>query len=227
MKNITDIFFDLDHTLWDFDANSILAFDKIFVEHHPTIDTNAFIEIYAPINQACWKLYQVDKITHEELRYTRLRQSFDALNYTISDEEIDRISHDYIKFMPDNNQLFDGAIEVLDYLKPKYNLHIITNGFAEVQGKKIHNSGLGNYFKTITNSEMAGMKKPHATIFEYALSLANTKKENAIMIGDCIDADVRGAIDFGMKAILFDEKRIYAAEGLQTINHLLELKKIL
>ena len=227
MKNITDVFFDLDHTLWDFDTNSVLAFDKIFAQHHPTIDTNAFVKIYAPINQACWKLYQVDKITHEELRYTRLRQSFDALNYIISDDEINHISHYYIEFMPDNNQLFDGAIEILDYLKPKYNLHIITNGFSEVQGKKINNSGLANYFNTITNSEMAGMKKPHATIFEYALALAKVKKENAIMIGDCIDADVRGALNFGMKAILFDEKGIYSAEGLQTISHLLELKKIL
>ena len=227
MKNITDIFFDLDHTLWDFDKNSILAFDKIFKVHHPTIDTEKFIEIYAPINQACWKLYQFDKITHEELRYNRLKQSFDVMNYSISDAEIDRISHDYILFLPDNNQLFEGAIEVLDYLMPNYNLHIITNGFAQVQEKKISNSGLGNYFKTITNSEMAGVKKPHRNIFEFALSLAKTKKENAIMIGDCIDADVRGAIDFGMEAILFDEKEIHTAEGIKKISHLLELKKIL
>lgn len=227
MKNITDIFFDLDHTLWDFDANSILAFDKIFSKDHPTIDTDKFIEIYAPINQACWKLYQVDKITHDELRYSRLRQSFDALKYTISDEEIHHISHFYIEFMPDNNQLFDGTIEILDYLQPKYNLHIITNGFAEVQGKKISNSGLGNYFKTITNSEMAGVKKPHRNIFEFALSLADVKKENAIMIGDCIEADVRGAIDFGMQAILFDEKKVHSVAGIKTINHLLELKNIL
>ncbi|MCF6133082.1 YjjG family noncanonical pyrimidine nucleotidase [Flavobacterium wongokense] len=227
MKNITDIFFDLDHTLWDFDRNSILAFDKIFRQHYPTIDTQKFIEIYAPINQACWKLYQVDKITHEELRYNRLRQSFDAMDYNISDEEINRISHDYIEFLPDNNQLFDGAIEILKYLQPKYNLHIITNGFAEVQGKKINNSGLGNYFKTITNSEMAGVKKPHRNIFEFALSLANVKKENAIMIGDCIDADVRGAIEFGMEAILFDEKGIHDVGGIRKINHLLELKNIL
>lgn len=227
MKNITDIFFDLDHTLWDFDKNSVLAFDKIFKEHHPTIETDKFVEIYAPINQACWKLYQVDKITHEELRYARLRQSFDAINYTISDDQINHISHYYIEFMPDNNQLFDGAIEVLEYLKPKYNLHIITNGFAEVQGKKIAKSGLGSYFKTITNSEMAGVKKPHRNIFEFALSLANVKKENSIMIGDCIDADVRGAIDFGMMAILFDEKEIHVAKGIKKISHLLELKKIL
>ena len=227
MQHITDIFFDLDHTLWDFDKNSIQAFDKIFKEHHPTIDTEKFIEIYAPINQACWKLYQVDKITHEELRYNRLKQSFDAIKYTISDSEIDRISHDYIAFLPDNNQLFEGAIEVLDYLKPKYTLHIITNGFAEVQKRKISNSGLEDYFKTITNSEMAGVKKPHPTIFEFAVSLAKTSKENAIMIGDCIDADVRGALDFGMEAILFDEKELHEFEGIQKISSLLELKKIL
>ncbi|MCA6423709.1 MAG: noncanonical pyrimidine nucleotidase, YjjG family [Flavobacterium sp.] len=228
MKHITDIFFDLDHTLWDFDKNSILAFDKIFKVRHPTIDTQQFIKIYAPINQACWKLYQVDKITHEELRYQRLKQSFDALNYQISDEEIDIISHDYIAFLPDNNQLFDGAFEVLDYLHPKYKLHIITNGFAEVQQRKMYHSGLEKYFQTITNSEMAGVKKPHRNIFEYALSLADVPKENTIMIGDCIDADIRGAMAFGMQAILFDEKEIHSPEeGIMVIKHLLELKNIL
>lgn len=227
MKHITDIFFDLDHTLWDFDANSVLAFDKIFKEQHPTLDTRQFVEVYAPINQACWKLYQVDKMTHEELRYQRLKQSFEALQYEISDEAIDKIAHDYIAFLPDNNQLFDGALEVLDYLFPKYNLHIITNGFAEVQYKKMANSGLESYFKTVTNSEMAGVKKPHPNIFEFALSLAKVDKENAIMIGDCIDADVRGAIEFGMEAILFDEKKLHAGATFKTIHHLTELKNIL
>ncbi len=227
MNNITDIFFDLDHTLWDFDKNSVLAFDKIFKSQHPTIDTNQFVEVYAPINQACWKLYQVDKITHEELRYQRLKQTFDVLNYTISDEEIDQISVDYIDFLPDNNLLFDGAKELLDYLFPKYKLHIITNGFAEVQTRKLKNSGIESYFKTVTNSEKAGVKKPHRNIFEFALSLAETNKENAVMIGDCIEADVQGAIDFGMKAILFDEQKLNSSKEIVKINHLLELKNIL
>jgi YjjG family noncanonical pyrimidine nucleotidase len=224
---ITDIFFDLDHTLWDFDKNSVLAFDKIFKANHPTIDTNRFVEIYVPINQACWKLYQVDKITHEELRYQRLKQTFDQIHYEISDDEIDQIAHDYIAFLPDSNLLFDGTIEVLDYLFPKYNLHIITNGFAEVQTRKLRNSGIEKYFKTITNSEKAGVKKPHPNIFEFALSLAKTEKENAIMIGDCIEADVQGAIDFGMRAILFDEKNTNASDNVEKITHLLELKKII
>ena len=225
--NITDIFFDLDHTLWDFDKNSVLAFDKIFRKEYPSINTVAFIEVYVPINHACWKLYQFDKITHEELRYQRLKQTFDAIDYVISDDEIHQISHDYIEFLPDNNQLFDGAIEVLNYLKPNYNLHIITNGFAEVQTRKLNNSGIISYFQTVTNSEMAGVKKPHPNIFEFALSLANVSKENALMIGDCIDADVRGAIDFGIQAILFDETSKHKDSEVRTINHLLELTKIL
>lgn len=227
MNNITDIFFDLDHTLWDFDKNSIQAFDKIFKKQYPTIDTIVFIEKYVPINQACWKLYQFDKMTHEELRYQRLKQSFDAINFAISDAEINQISHDYIEFLPDNNLLFDGAMEVLEYLKPKYTLHIITNGFAEVQTKKLNNSGINDYFKTVTNSEIAGVKKPHPNIFEFALSLTSVSKENALMIGDCIDADIRGAINFGIKAILFDQANSHNTNEVQKINHLLELKKIL
>ncbi len=226
MKHITDIFFDLDHTLWDFDANSFLAFDKIFKSQYPTIDSNFFIEIYAPINQACWKLYQVDEITHDELRYQRLKQTFDLMNYSISDDAIDKIATDYITFLPNNNQLFKGAIEVLEYLKPKYHLHIITNGFAEVQDKKIANSGLKKYFNTITNSEMAGVKKPHPAIFNHALILAETNIKQSIMIGDSVDADVQGALDFGMEAILFDPNNQFPLTGISRINQLIELKKI-
>lgn len=222
---ITDIFFDLDHTLWDFDKNSELAFDKIFKENHPLIDTKSFVEIYAPINQSCWQLYQFDKISHEELRYKRLKDSFDALNYSISDEDINKMSVDYITYLPENNMLFDGAKEVLDYLNLKYKLHIITNGFAEVQFKKLNNSGISDYFISVTNSEMAGVKKPNPKIFEYALSKANANKQNSIMIGDCIDADVRGALDFGIDAIFFNESKIEIPPNIKQINHLIELKK--
>ncbi|GAA4076958.1 YjjG family noncanonical pyrimidine nucleotidase [Flavobacterium cheonanense] len=226
-NKITDIFFDLDHTLWDFDKNSELAFDKIFKENHPKVDTKSFVEIYAPINQACWKLYQVDKISHEELRYKRLKDSFDALNYSISDEDINQMSVDYITYLPENNMLFDGAKEVLDYLNLKYKLHIITNGFAEVQYKKLNNSGISDYFISVTNSEMAGVKKPNPKIFEYALSKANANKQNSIMIGDCIDADVKGALDFGIDAIFFNESKIEIPSHIRQVNHLLELKNYL
>ncbi|SHN07414.1 YjjG family noncanonical pyrimidine nucleotidase [Flavobacterium xinjiangense] len=225
--NIKDVFFDLDHTLWDFDRNSELTFEAIFNKNHPTIETKDFIEKYVPINQACWKLYQYDKITHAELRYNRLKHSFDAIDYIISDEEIDSIANDYIRFLPDDNHLFEGAIELLDYLKPKYNLHIITNGFADVQFKKLNNSKIGSYFHSITNSEMAGVKKPNPIIFRYALDLAKAQKEFSIMIGDCLEADVQGALDAGLDAIFFNGSNVQVEQNIKQVNHLLELKKYL
>ncbi|MFV8327472.1 YjjG family noncanonical pyrimidine nucleotidase [Flavobacterium sp. ZS1P14] len=224
---IKDVFFDLDHTLWDFDKNSELTFEAIFNRNHPTIEIREFIEKYVPINQACWKLYQYDKISHDELRYTRLKHSFDAINYAISDEEIETIAQEYIQRLPENNHLFDGTFEVLDYLNEKYKLHIITNGFAEVQFKKLNNSNIGSYFRTITNSEMAGVKKPNPVIFEYALELAKAKKEYSIMIGDCIEADVQGALDAGLDAIFFNGSNIPVPHTIKQVNHLLELKKYL
>ncbi|MBW4360268.1 YjjG family noncanonical pyrimidine nucleotidase [Flavobacterium taihuense] len=224
---ITDIFFDLDHTLWDFDVNSELAFEAIFKKDHPTIQIADFIEKYAPINQACWKLYQYDKITHAELRYNRLKHTFDALEYFVSDDQIESIAHDYIELLPENNRLFDGTIEVLEYLEKKYKLHIITNGFAEVQYKKINNSNIAGFFKTITNSEMAGVKKPNPVIFEYALNQAQANKENSIMIGDCLEADVQGALDAGLDAIFFNDKKIKVEENIKQVTRLLELKKYL
>ena len=227
MKNdITHIFFDLDHTLWDFDTNSALAFDKIFRKDHATINTAAFLEEYIPINQACWKLYQFDKMTHDELRYQRLKQSFDAINYDISDAQIDQVAHEYIQLLPEFNHLFDDALETLSYLKTRYELHIITNGFAQVQFKKMSNSNLSQYFKTVTNSEMAGAKKPNPIIFQHALHLAQADKKESIMIGDCIEADVKGALDFGMKAIFFNPNQIAVEEDIFQINTLAQLKTI-
>jgi putative hydrolase of the HAD superfamily len=211
-KNIQHVFFDLDHTLWDFDKNSEMAFGTIFKQHHPEIAIADFIEKYAPINQACWKLYQYDKITHEELRYKRLKDSFDALNYAISDQAIHQMAEDYITLLPDNNHLFDGAIEILEYLNSKYELHIITNGFANVQYKKIANSKI---------------EKPNPIIYQHALDLAQAQKEHSIMIGDCLEADVQGALDFGIDALFFNPNKENKPENIIAINHLLELKNYL
>lgn len=227
IDNIKDVFFDLDHTLWDFDKNSKIAFENIFARNHSEVAIDSFIEHYIPINQACWKLYQYDKITHQQLRYDRLKLSFDAINYEISDAEIDLISEEYIDSLAENNHLFDGAFEILDYLIGKYKLHVITNGYAPVQVKKITNANLNPYFSTITNSEMAGVKKPNPIIFEYALDLAKAQKETSIMIGDSIEADVLGALDAGIDAIHFNESNQEVDHNIKQINHLLELKNYL
>ena len=107
-------------------------------------------------------------------------------------------SFDYIEYLPKNNKLFDGALEILEYLKPNYKLHIITNGFAQVQDQKIHNANLKDYFATITNSDQVGAKKPNPIIFEYALDQAKAQKTTSIMIGDSFHADIKGALDIGL-----------------------------
>ncbi|SEP96747.1 YjjG family noncanonical pyrimidine nucleotidase [Flavobacterium urocaniciphilum] len=227
MKYIKHIFFDLDHTLWDFDKNAALAFEIILKEYNISIPVDQFTKIYNPINQKLWKLYQVNEITHLELRYARLKETFDALEYEVSDELIHAISDKFIDNLILNNFLIEGTIEILDYLKSKYQLHIITNGFAEVQDLKMKNSGLITYFQTITNSELAGYKKPHQNIFEFALSAAKATKEDSIMIGDSYEADVVGALEFGMKAIYFNENNFLVENDIIQIQKLTELKNIL
>lgn len=227
MKHITDIYFDLDHTLWDFEKNSALAFEKILKKNDIEIDLDKFLKVYVPLNFKYWELYRKDQVTQQQLRYGRLKDTFDILNYVISDTQINVLSEEYIHFLPEFNHLFEGTIEVLDYLKSKYNLHIITNGFNSVQAGKIKNANIEHYFKTITNSQMAGVKKPNPKIFEHALSLTNVTKNQCIMIGDCIEADVQGALDFGMDAIHFNENKIEIPSHIKQINHLIELKKYL
>jgi YjjG family noncanonical pyrimidine nucleotidase len=226
-KYITDVFFDLDHTLWDFEKNSALAFETVFKQQQLDIDMSEFLPIYIPMNREYWERYRKDEISQKELRFGRLKDSFDLLKFNIDDDLILVLSEQYIRYLPTFNHLFDGTIEILEYLKAKYNLHIITNGFAEVQDNKLNNSYITHYFKTITNSEMAGVKKPNSLIFEFALDLAKAKKENSIMIGDCIEADVQGALDAGLDAIFFNEHNAIVTDNIKQVNHLLELKKYL
>ncbi len=225
---ILDVFFDLDHTLWDFEKNSALTFEKILTKNKVDVDIKRFIDHYSPINYKYWDLFRDDKISKETMRYGRLQDTFDMLNITYERSLLDILADEYIHYLPENNHVFEGTFELLDYLKPKYNLHIITNGFHDLQNHKMNNSQLAPYFKTITNSESAGVKKPNPIIFEYALRQANAKKESSIMIGDCIHADVLGAIHCGIDAILFSEKmQILEHENIKQVNHLLDLKKYL
>ena len=221
---IDHVFFDLDHTLWDFEKNSALAIETIFNKHAINVNLQLFLFHYVPINIKYWEWYRVDKITQLELRLGRLKDTFQLVNYEIDDDKIIFLSEEYIEYLPKFNHLFDGAIEILDYLKPKYNLHIITNGFQEIQDNKLKNSNIDHYFTTITNSEMAGVKKPNPKIYDYAITEANASKTNSIMIGDCIDADVNGALNFGMQAILFNIDLSKSYDNVKQISHLLELK---
>ena len=228
MNEIKHIFFDLDHTLWDFEKNSALAFDKIFQELNLDIDSQQFMDIYNPINVAYWKLYERNEIDQEALRVNRLKDAFEAINFLITLEDIHTISHLFIEYLTSNNHLIEGTIETLDYLKDNYELHIITNGFSFVQEVKLQKSNLDKYFVTITNSEVAGHKKPHQNIFQYALTLANASKNQSIMVGDSMEADVLGAMNFGMKAIFFNpENKMVSHDAIVQIQKLTQLKNIL
>lgn len=182
--NIEHVFFDLDHTLWDFEKNSALTFKKILPESNITINFDDFIAVYIPINAKYWKLYREEKVSKKDLRYLRLKETFDGLNFHVEDAIIDFLAEEYINQLPNFNHLFEGTFELLDYLKEKYQLHIITNGFEEIQTLKMEKSGILHYFNQVITSESVGVKKPNPKVFQYALQKANTSPEFSIMSGD-------------------------------------------
>ncbi|MDB0043472.1 YjjG family noncanonical pyrimidine nucleotidase [Flavobacteriaceae bacterium] len=228
MKNIKHIFFDLDHTLWNFEKNSALTFKFLIDKYNITIDLQKFLKVYMPINFSLWNLYRDDKITKEYLRHNRLKSTFEKLNIKIDSGLIDKISNDYVKHLPDNNFLLPNAISVLDYLFQKYKLHIITNGFTEVQNTKISNSNLSKYFTCIIDSETVGVKKPHSKIFNYAYNISKAAYKNeCLMIGDNYQADVMGALNNGFKAIHLNSNNESYHENSLIISDLISLKEIL
>lgn len=223
---ITDIFFDLDHTLYDFDRNSALTFGAVFSDLQlPRVDD--FMKHFKPINDVYWKKYAVNEISHDTLRYGRLKDTFEKIEVNVTDEQIYHIADYFIENLTNYNHVFDETFEILDYLQPHYQLHIITNGPEKVQEKKLKNAKLTHYFKTVTNSEKSGVKKPHPVIFEHALQIAGTVPEKSIMIGDNIEADVLGALGAGMRAIYFNEFKTNHPYQFKEIYRLTDLKKYL
>jgi len=225
-EHITDLFFDLDHTIYDFDKNSALTFQAIFTEMELS-GVDDFMTHFKPINDSYWERFSKEEISRDFLRYGRLKDTFDAIGVKINDDHIFYIADEFIGKLTDHNHVFDGAYETLDVLKNSYRLHIITNGPDSVQEKKLKNANLTAYFQTITNSEIAGVKKPHPGIFQHALTTANTKAENSIMIGDNINADVHGALNVGMQAVWFNEFKLENTIGVAEVQQLNQLLEIL
>lgn len=221
------IFFDLDHTLWDFDKNSALTFEKIFKLNNLDIDLDSFLKVYVPINLQYWKLYREEKIDKKSLKFARLNDAFKALDLEVSARIVHKLSDDYITHLSTFNHLFPDTIALLEYLQPNYTLHIITNGFKEVQHGKLNQSHIDHYFQTVTNSEMVGVKKPNPKIFKHALHMAKATAEESLMIGDNLEADIMGALNFGMDAICFNYHKETLASDIIGVDHLSELKMYL
>ena len=221
---VTDVFFDLDHTLWDFEKNSALTFEKIFAEHNVQVELPDFLREYVPINLAFWKLYRENKIKKESLRYLRLRNVFDTLGYPIDDMLITDLADAYIEHLSNYDHLLPYSREILAYLKPRYRMHIITNGFEEIQEKKLRNSNILGYFDQIINSEMAGVKKPDPIIFHLALERTRVQPQNAVMVGDNLEADILGARAVGFHTIHLNVHKDPLHKHGEIIDDLSEIK---
>lgn len=229
MTDLKHIFFDLDRTLWDFDRNSREALSEIFLNKKlnlrgvPSFDE--FIENYKQINEHYWNLYRLGKLQKEELRYIRFHETLKS--FKVNDEKLSvEIGEEYINLSPRKTNLFPHTINVLEYLKSKnYILHIITNGFSEVQDVKLTESRLMPYFDEIITSEMAGVKKPDPKIFKIALDNSNAIAKESLMIGDEPIIDVKGALDVGMHGLVFNPKQDKKHE-FQEISCLSDLKTI-
>ncbi|MGA6117935.1 YjjG family noncanonical pyrimidine nucleotidase [Sphingobacterium anhuiense] len=227
-----DIFFDLDHTIWDFDKNAEETLDELF--YHYKFDqlfqqesSAQFIQTYTVNNHRVWNLYHHGKIDKTELRRARFADTFTQLGVDPSlfpsSFEIE-----YLRMCPQKTNLFPHAHETLQYLYKNYNLHLISNGFKEACEVKLDKSDLNKYFKNIFISEVVGVNKPDPRIFNFALDKADAKIDNSIMIGDNIDADVRGAMNVGMDAIFFNPNQGEKPEDvIHMISNLKELQSIL
>ena len=149
-------------------------------------------------------MYRNESISKEYLRYNRLNEAFSKLKVSIPSKLINQLSDDYIETLPKFNYLIDGALDLLEYLKPKYKLYILTNGFKNVQANKLNNAGISSYFNQVFDSESVGVKKPNPIIFKYALDNSKSKADDSLMIGDSFEADIKGALKLGMQALHFN-----------------------
>jgi putative hydrolase of the HAD superfamily len=227
IKKYKHIFFDLDHTIWDFDRNAEETLHELYgvygLKDLGLHSADLFIETYTRNNHQLWAEYHTGKITKDQLREARFKKTF--LDLGMHPDVIPvGFEDDYVKLCPTKTNLFPDAHETLQYLQAKYSLHLISNGFSESQGIKISNTNLGGYFQHVIISEIVGANKPDKAIFEHAINLAQTTKEESLMIGDSLEADVYGALNFGMDAIYFNPAGLDKPEDVPVqINHLKEL----
>lgn len=199
------LFFDLDHTLWDFDANARATLQQLHIDlklvDKGIHDFDQFHKNYLEHNEKLWARYRNGSIKQEELRLKRMWLTL--LDFHIADEELARqLSELFLQLLPTRNLLFPDTLETLQYLTDKgYQLHLITNGFELTQHSKLSNSGLDRFFQQVITSEGSNSLKPQKAIFDYALNKAGATVEESLMIGDSLEVDIAGAIGAGMDQV--------------------------
>lgn len=231
MNKYQHLYFDLDHTLWDFDKNAKVTLTEVyaFFELDKKVDAafDDFYQKYLFHNQVLWERYHRGFINAEDLKWKRMWRTL--LDYKIADELLAKdLSGKFLEILPTQKEVFPHTFEILDYLTQKnYRLHLITNGFEKTQWSKLKNSGLDKYFEHVITSEKSNSVKPKKEIFDYALGIAGADLSNSIMIGDNLEADIQGAMNAGMDSIFVNH--INATTEIKptyVVTHLKELEDI-
>jgi len=228
LTEVQHIFFDLDNTLWDFDANSRETLHELFAAFnlalHCDVSSDRFVERYLFHNDRFWDMYRQNRISKNRLRRVRFEVALEDIG--IADKQLAReVSEAYLDRCPQKTKLIDGAVEVLHFLKDHYTLHILSNGFHDVQLTKLSGSGILACFKEVVTSERASSKKPQKRIFEYAMNAISAQASECLMVGDSLDIDIRGALDNGWLAIHYNPAKLDHEH--RSINELKELIGIL
>lgn len=205
MRRYNHLFFDLDHTLWDFDANARVTLEELYIKLQLVSigisDFDLFYTSYLTHNEKLWEKYRNGIIKVDELRWKRMW--YTLLDFKIGDEKLAKdLGLRFLHLLPTRTLLFPHTRECLDYLTNKgYKLHLITNGFEETQHNKLKHSGIASYFIEVITSECSNSIKPKKEIFEYALMKADAAPQESIMIGDSIEADIMGAMNAGIDQV--------------------------
>ncbi len=226
-----NIFFDLDQTIWDFETNSRETLSELSVKYDFAAkgisSVDHFLTEYFPINEKMWEDYRKGLVDKHTLRYGRFEEALKKFH--IDDKQLAAdVANDYTSMAPLKTNMFPHALEVLSYLKQKYSLHIITNGFEEVQHIKIKNCRIDHYFDRVITSELAGFKKPDVRIYEYSMNVTNSTAATSLMIGDNMEADIIGAREAGIHQVYFNPSGQQHAEKITyEIKNLKELMAFL
>lgn len=225
-----NILFDLDRTLWDFEKNNFSTFKELYEKYNISkyCKFDEFYKTYRSINESLWKDYRENKISKDLLSWKRFELSIGVYG-DIDENTAKSMSKDYIEISPTKTNLFPGSIELLEYLLVKnYNLFIITNGFKEVQYKKVELCNIQKYFKRIFTSEETGYNKPDIRFFNYILKEINTNSEECLIIGDDPEVDIKGAILAKIDSIWVNYNNNYSEYmPTYTVKNLLDIKNIL
>ena len=231
MPKYKHLFFDLDHTLWDFEKNARTSLVDIYAHFELESRVNgAFEDFYRKYlyhNEILWGHYEKGKITADELKWRRMWRTL--MDFKIADETLSKnISSKFLEILPTKKEVFPHTFEILKYLADKnYSLHLITNGFEKTQWSKLKNSGLDGFFTQVITSEASNSMKPKKEIFEYAIKKAGASLHECIMIGDNLEADIQGAINAGMDAVFVNHVNATTLiKPTYTVTHLIQLEDI-